>query len=219
MQFEKTFDLFMEDIIQSVTPKELKERRKEYPKIKLKLVFDKLFRENKMVKNRDGSYDVNGDVDICRLYLTSLEDLPYKLNKVAGHFDCSDNILTSLKGSPKIVNDDFDCQYNKLTSLEECPKIINGIFNCEVNMLTSLENAPTEVKKDFYCNNNLLVNLIGCPKIINGDFDCGYNMLTSLEGCPKKVNGAFNIRNTSSSYRFTIEAIKDVCKVGGGIFV
>ena len=38
-----------------------------------------------------------------------------------GSFDCRNNNLTSLEGSPKIVKGDFYCANNKLTSLEGIP--------------------------------------------------------------------------------------------------
>lgn len=147
--FNQVYNLILEDIIQSVTPEELEDRQKEYSKIRIKTAFDFLVKDNRMIKNGDGSYDVNSVLDLSALNLTSLEDLPYKLNKVHNDFYCSTNNLTSLKGCPKEVNGNFICSNNNLTNLIGAPMTINGDFVCSVNNLTSLE---------------------GCPKIVNGNF-------------------------------------------------
>ena len=76
--------------------------------------------------NPDGSIDVNDDVDLC---FKNLIKLPLKFNKV-GWFDCSDNNLISLKGSPKEVSVFFDCSNNNLITLEGSPIEINGSFYC-----------------------------------------------------------------------------------------
>lgn len=196
--FNKAYDMLIEDIIQSVTKTELNNRRKEYPKIKLKLLFDKLFKENKMVKNLDGTYDVNGDLHLFNLDLTSLKNLPYRLNKINGYFTCTMNKLTNLIGCPTVIGEDFNCSYNKLISLKNCNiASVNGYFDCSANNLT---------------------NLIGCPKIINRDFRCSLNNLTSLEGCPIEVKGDFHIVDNSDKL-FTAEEVRKICKVGGKIYV
>lgn len=124
--FNKAFDLILEDIIQSVTPEELKERQAEYSKIKVKKVFEKLSNQHTLSKNPDGTYDVDSNIDLYNMDLTSLLDLPYKLNKVNGFFDCSFNKLTNLVGSPRIVEDAFSCTKNNLDSLEGLPVEIKG---------------------------------------------------------------------------------------------
>src|SRR5574343_1884861 len=78
--------------------------------------------------NPDGSIDVNEYI-----WLKGLTKLPLKFNKVNGNFDCKNNKLTSLEGSPVEVNGSFYCQKNELTSFEFAPKIIRGYFNCEIN--------------------------------------------------------------------------------------
>ena len=78
--------------------------------------------------NLDGSVDVKGDVLLCDMYL---KEIPLKFNKVSGHFDCSDNELTSLKNCPNKVNKYFRCSYcPKLESLEGCPKKVSEVFYC-----------------------------------------------------------------------------------------
>lgn len=193
--FNKAYDLIIEDIIQSVTPEELKDRQKEYPKIVLKTFFDKFLKANRMIKNEDGTYDINDDVHLESMNLTSLLDLPYKIRKINGTFNCSYNGLTNLEGLP-IITKHFNCSFNKLTSLEGCPKKINGTFMCNKNSLTSLK---------------------GCPNIITSVFNCAYNPLIDLEGCPKIVEGDFYI------YAIIITPkksdIRKICTVGGNVIV
>lgn len=55
------------------------------------------------------------------------------------------------------------CYHNQLTSLTGSPRIVNGIFNCADNKLTSLTGSPRIVKESFYSNNNKLFNLDFLP--------------------------------------------------------
>lgn len=237
--FNKTFDLIMEDIIQSVTPVELKERQKEYGKIRLKLYFDKLFKENEMIKNNDGSYNVNDDVIICGMELTSLKNINYTLNHIRGHFDCSDNYLRNLTNCPKIVDYVFDCSNNylrnligaparvetfkcyknKLTSLEGCSKIINGCFLCYENNLTNLIGCPNVISGVCDFDRNNLTSLKGCPKEVGGNFYCSNNYLTGIEDFPKNIKGNLYVKYMRNGFLFKEEDIRKVCKVGGKVFV
>ena len=117
--------------------------------------------------NDDGSVDVDDEVII---WDCNLNEIPLKFNKVTGNFNCSENNLTDLKGSPKWVGGDFYSIFNKLTSLEGSPEKVDG---------------------DFYIDNSKLTNLKGCTKYIGGEFDCSDNELTSLEGCPKSIGNGF----------------------------
>jgi hypothetical protein len=144
-------------------------------------------------KRSDGSYDVDGNVDLSD---QKLKKIPWKFNKVTG---------------------DFYCYYNQLTSLEGCPKEVGGGFSCHYNQLTSLEGCPKEVGGHFYCHNNQLTSLEGCPKEVGGHFSCSYNQLTSLEGCPKEVGRDFCCHNNKKE--FSKEEVKRVCKVKGIIYV
>jgi len=167
----------------------------------------KYFIENYTI-NSDGTVDVDGNVYLSDIKLTKL---PLKFSKVSGYFDCSDNKLTSLEGSPHSVGDfncnnnkltslkgcpqsvvNFECFYNKLTSLEFCPQSVGGDFNCSINSLTTLEFCPKSVGGDFICNNNELTTLEGCPQSVGGDFYCYYNELTTLECSPQSVGGDFS---------------------------
>jgi len=80
--------------------------------------------------NENGTYDVNGDVDLFNMNLT---ELPMKFGRVNGLTDFGHNQLTSLKGAPIYVG---------------------GYFNCEHNRLTSLAGAPNEVQRNFECRHN-----------------------------------------------------------------
>jgi hypothetical protein len=96
--------------------------------------------------NPDGSIDVDDDVD---LYGFDLTELPLTFNKVTGYFTCSNNRLTSLKGSPRWVGGWFHCYNNQLTSLEFSPDYMGGNFYCEWNKLTD-NYCDTEIGGGFY---------------------------------------------------------------------
>ena len=95
--------------------------------------------------NGDGSIDVNGEVNLC---FNDLTELPLIFNKITGDFDCGNNRLTSLKGSPRWVG---------------------GYFNCSLNNLTSLEFSPDYVGSGFFCGGNDLTNNL-CDTEIGGYF-------------------------------------------------
>lgn len=134
--------------------------------------------ENAVV-NKDFTVDVDGNVT---LWSKGLLEIPIQFGRVEGDFRCSDNNLTSLKGSPRWVKGYFDCRWNKLTTLEGGPRKTIREFYCDHNNLTSLEEAPEYVGGNFYCSDNNLTSLKGCSKIVWGDFYCMFNNLTSLKG-------------------------------------
>ena len=105
--------------------------------------------------NPDGTVDVHGDVF---LFSEGLTKLPLKFGRVDGHFNCNDNKLITLEGSPREV----------------------GYFNCSYNQLTTLEGSPREVTGNFYCNNNQLITLEGGPISVGGNFYCGDNPIYSV---------------------------------------
>jgi hypothetical protein len=120
--------------------------------------------------------------------LTSLVGSPRIVNDF---FYCTNNQLTTLEGAPQEVGGYFDCSYNNLTSLVGAPKNIKGSFYCWSNQLTTLEGAPTYVGGSFLCDGNKLTTLEGAPTYVGGYFDCSYNNLTTLEGSPQSVKGSF----------------------------
>jgi len=108
------------------------------------------------------------DVNLKTLHLTELFDLSNV--EVTGDFDCCNNYLTNLIGSPHTVGGKFFCNKNKLTSLKGGPHTVGGNYDCWHNNLTSLEGAPNTVGGDFYCEFNPFISLEGIPKIIVGSF-------------------------------------------------
>ncbi len=112
--------------------------------------------------NGDGSIDVDGDVNLNRCGLT---EIPLDFNKVSGLFYCGNNMITSLKGSPREVGKYFYCGGNNLTSLEYCPSIIREILYCNDNPLIFLNKAQIEVGTGFVCTDTKL------PEILNELFD------------------------------------------------
>jgi hypothetical protein len=96
--------------------------------------------------NPDGSIDVNGNVF---LYKKGLTEFPLTFNKVTGNFDCGENNLTSLKGSPRWIGGGFYCDHNILTSLEFSPDYVDRDFWCQYNNLTD-NYCITEIKGKFY---------------------------------------------------------------------
>ena len=132
---------------------------------------------------------IEGRVNLSCKGLTELPDLSKVI--VKGDFNCSFNILTSLKGAPQEIGGDFRCAFNKLTSLEGAPQKVVGDFYCNDNRLISLEGAPQKTGRGFHCNDNLLTTLAGAPKDVNEGFGCQNNQLTTLEGAPQEIGGSF----------------------------
>ena len=141
--------------------------------------------------NDDLSIDVDGDVDLHNQGLGKC--LPLRFNYVGGDFDCSNNELKTLEGSPQTVGGSFNCYRNNLKTLKGCPQTVDGDFNCSKNELETLEGSPQKVGGYFNCRGNELVSLIGCPQTVDGDFDCSYNKLKDLEHFPE-VSGDIDIR-------------------------
>lgn len=76
--------------------------------------------------------NVSSDVDLSNQKLTHI---PVQFGIINGSFDCSDNQLASLKGSPSRVHGNFFCDSNLLTHLEFCPKKVEGRFDCSFNKI------------------------------------------------------------------------------------
>jgi hypothetical protein len=72
-----------------------------------------------------------------------------------GTFDCSNKMLTSLEGSPAIIDGDFHCYFSQLESLKGGPRMVGGNFFCFSSSLTSLEGAPECVSDEFDCNHRV----------------------------------------------------------------
>lgn len=135
-----------------------------------------------------GSVNLNGNLELKRL--------PVTFEFVDGYFDISNNDLTSLEGSPKIVTRDFNCSNNKLESLANSPVKV-GDFNCANNRLKNLLHSPKEILGFLNCSNNDLVGINGSPRSIKGYFNCAENKITSLKGGPKYIDSYFDCSDNS----------------------
>ena len=96
--------------------------------------------------------DVQGNVDISNAQLTRI---PFQFGFVMGNFNCSDNHLTSLKGSPKECMC-FYCYNNQLTTLEYAPEIVSHTLNCMNNRITNFTGINIEILHTFDCQDNPL---------------------------------------------------------------
>jgi hypothetical protein len=96
--------------------------------------------------------------------------------------DFSGKKLTTLVGLDiqEYTEDSFDCGENKLTSLEGSPKEVGGYFDCRNNLLNTLEGGPIKVGGQFNCHSNKLTSLKYSPKYASC-MDCSNNKLTTLE--------------------------------------
>lgn len=79
----------------------------------------------KYIINNDGTIDVNQNISISHRGLTQL---PFRINKMVGYLDCSNNELTTLEGCPYDIYGAFHCNNNQITSLAFCPTIVCGGF-------------------------------------------------------------------------------------------
>lgn len=168
--------------------------------------------------NRDGSYNVYGNVDLSKFkHFIEAGKLTIRFNIVTGYFECDNCELISLEGCPKEVRGSFKCSNNELTSLEGGPKEVGIDFDCSENKLTSLKGSPKKINGFFACSYNKLNSLEGAPKKVGETFYCSYNTLTSLKYAPKEVDGGFVCVNNSK--KITKEEVKQHCKVKGDIYV
>ena len=138
--------------------------------------------------NDDMSIDVNANVNLDHNYF---KKLPLNFNYISGDFNCSNNNLISLEGSPKEVGGSFYCNINLLTSLEGAPEKVGGNFGSDINKLTSLKGVPKIIHGFFNCSNNKLTSLEGSPEKVGDYFGCSNNKLKTLEGAPKIVGDKF----------------------------
>ena len=121
--------------------------------------------------NKDGSINVDGDVNLSRKDLTKI---PFRFGKVSGYFACSDNKLTSLEGCPKEVVEYFTCSFNKLKDLIGGPQEVGGDYYCYSNQLESLEGCAGDIGNNIFCDNNEL-EMLDCSSVINGYIYCRGN--------------------------------------------
>ncbi len=115
--------------------------------------------------NPDGSIDVDDSVGLVN---KKLDKLPLNFNRVSGWFNCHNNNLTSLEGSPKEVGGDFICTHNKITTLKGSPILIWGYLDLESNPLSIIDSS-IEIKGKIYIDNTNLdwfkIKKIGLDKL------------------------------------------------------
>lgn len=93
--------------------------------------------------NKNGVVDVDSRVDISYCNLTSI---PIQFGVVNGGFNCSNNKLKSLKGSPSHITMSFNCSENPLKNLSYFPKQVGQyvhLGNIDMKMLLSLDIVNT----------------------------------------------------------------------------
>lgn len=132
--------------------------------------------------NEDGSLDVFQDVDLME---RNLYELPFNFNIVNGDFNCCQNELVTLRGSPKKVLGKFDCSGNKIKSLQYSPRYVKNTFNFSYNKISNLKFLSKMIKK-VDCRQNKIKSLEGCNPRMKM-LDCSYNLISSLKPL-KKVN-------------------------------
>lgn len=127
--------------------------------------------------NADGSYDVEGNIDIRNSSIT-MRKLPIQFNHVKGDFSCNSYAYYRRNGT------------SLLTTLEGCPRIVDGVFDCAGNRdLTSLEGGPESCGKLNIIQTGIK-NLVGSPRSVLGVTQIEtLPALTSLQGGPDLIQG------------------------------
>jgi hypothetical protein len=167
----------------------------------------------------NGKIDIFSDFDCSGQGLTDFMGIEF--GRIEGSFNCSNNKLTSLKGSPESIFYSFNCKNNQLESLEGITQSTgtnsssgtSGDIYCSGNKLTSLKGLPKTIRGNLNCSNNLLETLHGAPKRINCDFNCSGNKLVTLIGGPESVGGNLerteDFEKSDRSYKCTENPISD----------
>jgi len=122
------------------------------------------------------SVDVKGDVNIkvSNFNQEILDEI--KFGRVLGNFLCGSLDLTNLNFAPDFVGKDFNCSNNLLTSLEGSPREVRGTFNVYDNgrKIENLMGSPRKIGQNFIISFNLesdcLESLLGAPEKIDGEF-------------------------------------------------
>ncbi|MCQ2574690.1 MAG: hypothetical protein MJ156_01115 [Alphaproteobacteria bacterium] len=187
------------------------------------------------IYNLPEGYVIDRNIDFSRSSLTQLPDWSKVI--VKGSFDCSKNLLESLKGAPKEVYGSFSCADNKLHSLRFIPKGMRGAVDCSGNPLKSLKYVPKIICGDFHCGNNHelvslksgpvkvkanmycvavpnLGSLAYAPKEIGLGFVCSRSGIRDLNGAPSKVGGDFICTDNTE-----LTSLEGAPKKVGGSFI
>ena len=146
-KFNKTYKMILEGIFEPALDEEVAQRKKDAPKIMLQEWLEEFYKRKEIDKQKDGSYDVHGDVDLSNM---ELQEIPLKFNIVYGFFLCRDNEdLTSLEGCPDTVHFDFITDNCNLSDLVGGPRVVLGSYSCDWNPLTSLKGIAKTIRRDF----------------------------------------------------------------------
>jgi len=153
-------------------------------------------------KNDDGTWSVGEDT-----YNFKINDVPgivengkltVTFKHVVNNFSCKDMGLTTLDGTPRVVEGAFYCDGNPIKNLIGGPERVDKSYNLLFCEVTSLEGAPDIIKDgDMWADNNKLTDLKGSPRIINGSFNATNNNLTTLEGSPEETKFMVNVRGNN----------------------
>ena len=141
--------------------------------------------------NSEGLVDVWGGFWCHDL---GLEDfLGIRFGKVSGDFDCYDNQLRTLEGSPRVVGGSFYCFGNPFISLEGAPKVIKDSFYFKNTLfsynLQSFLNEIDHIEPDEI--SLLLTHHFFTPEVIkkqiskNPDFPYYVSLAWNTEGFKK----------------------------------
>lgn len=92
-------------------------------------------------------YVINDDLTVdvlsgTNVYLANkqLKKLPVQFRHVTSSFDCSQNLLTSLKGVPQKVEGNFNCSFNKLTSFQDGPEYVEKSYVATSNFIKQIND-------------------------------------------------------------------------------
>lgn len=92
-------------------------------------------------------------------------------------------------------NDSLYCKGRGVTSLEGSPKVVETFFDCDNNQITSLEGAPEKIGGYLSIQNNKLTSLQGIHKIIK---EIGGNLYLSGNPIKSHMLGLLQIKNLRS---------------------
>lgn len=149
--------------------------------------------------NSDLSVDVDGSVDISG---NSLKRIPIQFGRVNGNFNCSRNLLKSLKGCPQVVLGNFSCDHNPLQSFEYSPKYVKSEYRCHPSPLQTLENFKTRVEGLLILSGDKYEKFGTCYIMVTDDM-CTY--LKPLE--LKKIQQNYSL-HVELSEKFLDEPVK-----------
>lgn len=142
--------------------------------------------------HNDLTVDVHNYVDISN---KKLKFLPVQFGIILGDFNCSQNQLKSLQGSPKEVYGYLDCHENRLTNFNFLPSKITGSILAYKNKIKSLEGLPEEVKGDLSLWQNKIKNIKYFPKLIKGSVDISFNQIKTLKNINTHIDAKFDCTN------------------------